>query len=61
MNGNGRAILHMVSALATAIAGGTVSFVGISDIWSKDIAAVAALIGIAITTYLASSTTGASK
>lgn len=58
---NIRALLHVLAAVATALAGGTVVFAGFDEVITKDIAAVAALVGIAVSTYLGSTTTGVSK
>lgn len=51
----------MMAAVAAAIAGGTIKFAGIDDIVTQNIAAGAALVSLAISTYLASTTTGVSK
>lgn len=56
-----RQLLHVLAAVATALAGGTVVFAGVSDIITKDIASVATLIGIAVNAYLGGTTTGAAK
>ena len=58
---NTRAALHMVAAVAAALAGGTVAFAGVDDIVTKNIAAVAGLVSLAISTYLASTTTGQAR
>lgn len=58
---NMRIALHVVAAVATALAGGTIVFAGVSDIVTKDIAAIATLIGIAVNAYLAPTSTGVAK
>lgn len=54
---NVRALLHSLAVAAFAVAGGTVEF-GLSDAVSHYVVGAASLIGIVITTYLASTSTG---
>lgn len=58
---NTRVILHIVSAILTAIVGGGVVFEGIPPAIFKDIIAVLTLVNIGIQTYMGGTTTGESK
>lgn len=58
---NTRTTLHVIGLVAAALAGGTVVFVGIDDTLTKNIAAVASLVSIAVQGYLTGTTTGVAK
>lgn len=58
---NNRASLHVLALVATALAGGTVVFFGVDEIVTKNIAAVATLVSIAVNGYLTGTTSGAAK
>ncbi len=55
-----RTALHILGAIAAAVAGGTVVFEGIPAPWDSNILALASLIGIVTNAWLASTTTGVS-
>jgi len=55
---NTRILLHVLGAVAAAIAGGTVSFAGLSDDMTTNVISVAALVGFAVNAYLAATSTG---
>lgn len=58
---NPRVAAHMLAAVSTALAGGTIVFAGLSDIVTKDISSISALVSICVSIYLASTTTGVAK
>lgn len=55
-----RTALHIIGAVAAAIAGGAVVFEGLSPVVAHDLVAVAALVGIVTNAWLASTTTDVS-
>lgn len=58
---NTRVLLHAFAAVAAILAGGTVKFAGLTDIYTQNIASVASLVAAFLSVYLASTTTGESK
>lgn len=58
---NIRTFLHVVGALAAAIAGGTVVFAGLSEDMTKNLVSIAVIIGIVVNAYLGATTTGVSR
>ena len=57
---NTRIWLHIVGAIAAAIAGGTVKFAGLSADATTNIVGIAALAGFAVNAWLAATSTGVS-
>lgn len=53
--------IHILAAIAAAIAGGTVRFAGLSPKWVENIVTVASLVGIATNIYMAGTSTGINK
>ena len=58
---NIRVALHVLQAVAAAIAGGTIAFAGLDQVWTDNIVQVAALVVIGISTYMAATTSGFAK
>lgn len=53
-----RTALHIIGAVAAAIAGGAVVFEGLSPVAMHDLVALAALVGIVTNAWLAATSTG---
>ncbi len=58
---NTRVALHVINAIAAAIAGGTIAFAGLSDGLTTNLVGLASLVVIAISAYMAATTSGAAK
>ncbi len=50
--------VHILAAVAAAVAGGTYVFQGLSATLNHDIGVIAAIVALVATTYLTSTTTG---
>ena len=58
---NARVAAHILAAVASAIAAGTVKFAGLSDDVAINIVVVANLVALAVNTWMSATTTGVSR